>query len=264
MLKKFYNHMPFERIVLLAGKWDTTPIVYHFLQQHFHVDKVIIEEGVSRKEFLKKRVKKLGLVNVAGQVLFQLMIAKPLSKTSKKRIGDIEKEYNLDDSPIPDQQVIEVSSVNAQGCLEQLKALQPDLVIVHGTRIISRKILQGVKSPFINIHAGITPRYRGSHGAYWALANNDKENCGVTVHLVDAGIDTGNVLAQSTIPHTNEDNFATYPYLQLAEGLKLLKEVIEKLEREERHVVKNDLDSALWHHPTLWSYLWKWITKGVK
>jgi folate-dependent phosphoribosylglycinamide formyltransferase PurN len=264
LLKKFYNRMPFERIVLLAGKWDTTPIVYHFLQQHFHVDKAIIEEGVPRKEFLKKRVKKLGLVNVAGQVLFQLIVAKPLSKISKKRIGEIKNEYNLDGSPIPNQSIIEVGSINAAESLDHLKNIKPDLVIVHGTRIISKKILQGVNATFINIHAGITPRYRGSHGAYWALANADKENCGVTVHLVDAGIDTGNILAQSFIPYTKADNFVTYPYLQLAEGLKLLKEVIEKLGKNERPVVKNDLDSALWHHPTIWSYLWKRITKGVK
>jgi folate-dependent phosphoribosylglycinamide formyltransferase PurN len=256
--------MPFDKIVLLAGKWDTTPIVYHFLQQHFHVDKTIIEGGVPRKEFLKKRVKKLGLVNVAGQVLFQLLVAKPLSKISKKRIGEIKADYNLDSSPIPKKHVIEVSSVNATETLNELTTLQPDLVIVHGTRIISKKILQSVNATFINIHAGITPRYRGSHGAYWALANNDKENCGVTVHLVDAGIDTGNVLAQCIIPYTKEDNFVTYPYLQLAEGLKLLKEVIEKLEKDERRVVKNNLDSALWHHPTLWCYVWKRITKGVK
>jgi folate-dependent phosphoribosylglycinamide formyltransferase PurN len=256
--------MRFERIALLSGKWDTTPIVYNFLQQYFHVDKAIVEESVPRKEFLKKRVKKLGVISVTGQVLFQLMIAKPLAKLSRKKIGAIKKEYNLDSSPIPKKYVVEVSSVNAMESLNQLKTLQPDLVIVHGTRIISKKILQAVNATFINIHAGITPRYRGSHGAYWALANNDKENCGVTVHLVDAGIDTGNVLAQTIIPYTKEDNFVTYPYLQLAEGLKLLKEVIEKLEREERPVVKNDLDSALWHHPTLWGYLWKRIIKGVK
>lgn len=256
--------MPFEQIVLLAGEWDTTPVVYHFLQKYFHVDKVIIEEGMPRKEFLKKRVKKLGMVNVAGQILFQLLIAKPLSKLSKKRIDTIKKEYGLNSSAIPQQEVVEVISVNAPECLDQLKALHPDLVIVHGTRIISKKLLQNFNATFINIHAGITPRYRGSHGAYWALANNDKDNCGVTVHLVDAGIDTGNVLAQTIIPHTKEDNFVTYPYLQLAEGLKLLKDVIEKLERNEKPVVKNDLDSALWHHPTLWGYLWKRITKGVK
>jgi len=256
--------MSFNRIVLLAGKWDTTPVVYHFLRKNFGIHKMIIEDSVPRKEFLKKRIKKLGWYNVAGQVLFQFIIAKPLGKLSKKRIAAIKKNYDLDDAPVPPSDVFEVNSVNAPQCLEQLQILQPDLVIVHGTRIISKKILQGVRAPFINIHAGITPRYRGSHGAYWALANNDKNNCGVTVHLVDAGIDTGNILAQRLIPYTSQDNFVTYPYLQLAEGLQVLKDVIESLERGERSVVKNDLDSALWHHPTLWNYLWKRITKGVK
>jgi folate-dependent phosphoribosylglycinamide formyltransferase PurN len=96
------------------------------------------------------------------------------------------------------------------------------------------------------------------------LYNNDAAHCGVTVHLVDAGIDTGNVLAQAQIPFTRKDNFSTYPYLQLAEGLVLLKEVILRMEKGERPVVHNQLDSALWHHPTLWGYVWKRLTKGVR
>lgn len=256
--------MPFERIVLLAGKWETTPIVYHFLKRNFQVDAIIIEDAVPRKEFLKRRLRKLGWVTVSGQVLFQVLIAKPLTQFSKKRIAEIKQQYRLNDEAIPEQQIHKVNSVNNDTCLQVLQSMQPDLVIVHGTRIISKKILHASDATFLNIHAGITPRYRGSHGAYWALANNDKENCGVTVHLVDAGIDTGNVLAQTKIPFTEKDNFTTYPYLQLAEGLQLLKDVIQKLERGEKPSVKNELDSALWHHPTLWSYLWKRILKGVK
>jgi folate-dependent phosphoribosylglycinamide formyltransferase PurN len=66
-----------------------------------------------------------------------------------------------------------------------LKAINPDLVIVNGTRIISKKVLSSINSKFVNIHVGITPKYRGVHGTYWALVNNDVENSGVTVHFVD-------------------------------------------------------------------------------
>jgi folate-dependent phosphoribosylglycinamide formyltransferase PurN len=256
--------MPFKRIVLLAGKWDTTPLVYNFLQEHFGVEAVILEDGVPRNEFLKKRIRKLGWFEVAGQVMFQILVGKPLSILSKKRIGQIKRNYSLNDTAIPPDKVIAVPSVNSESSLHHLKQMQPDLVVVHGTRIISKKILQGVDAPFINIHAGITPQYRGSHGAYWALANGDAANCGVTVHLVDAGIDTGGVLAQATIPYTKQDNFITYPYLQLAEGLQLLKDVVQKMERGEKWEVKTGVSSALWHHPTLWGYLWKRATKGVK
>jgi folate-dependent phosphoribosylglycinamide formyltransferase PurN len=262
--KKSYNHMPFNKIVLLAGKWDTTPVVYNFLSSHYSISKVIIEDAVPRKQFLQKRAKKLGWFTVGGQVLFQLLVAKTLQRSSKKRVAEIIQEYDLSRTPIPTQQILAVSSVNATESLQALQNLQPDLVIVHGTRIISKKILQATNAVFINIHAGITPRYRGSHGAYWALTNNDKENCGVTVHLVDAGIDTGNILAQGTIPFTAQDNFVTYPWLQLAEGLKLLKNSVDKLEKGEMVPVKNELNSALWHHPTLWGYVWKRIRKGVK
>src|SRR5206468_1975891 len=64
------------------------------------------------------------------------------------------------------------------------------------------------------------------HGAYWALAENDATHCGVTVHLVDAGIDTGGILAQSQITPTARDNFATYGMLQTAIGLRLLRDVV--------------------------------------
>jgi folate-dependent phosphoribosylglycinamide formyltransferase PurN len=253
-----------KRILLLAGEWDTTPVVYQFLAKHFIVEKVIIEAPVSRKKFLKNRIKKLGYLSVAGQTLFQLLVAKPMRKVSEKRVQEILREHGLSRATIPDEKIKRVKSVNEEECLQALREAAPDLVIVHGTRIISKKILQETKSTFINIHAGITPRYRGSHGAYWALANNDTENCGVTVHLVDPGIDTGGIAAQGRIEITAKDNFTTYPYLQLAKGLELLKPVIENYFAQNLQTQKNNLNSALWHHPTIWYYLQKRLLKRVK
>ena len=256
--------MPFDRIVLLAGKWDTTPIVYNFLQSNFHVETVILEQKVARKQFLRRRIKKLGWLNVLGQLLFQLFVARPLSRFSRARIEEIKAKYRLNNADIPAEKIFPVMSVNSDTTVRKLQLLQPDLVVVHGTRIISKSVLQSTGAQFINIHAGITPRYRGSHGGYWAIANNDEKNCGVTVHLIDAGIDTGKVLAQAPILVTRKDNFSTYPYLQLAEGLNLLRGVIKQLESGGTPGVKNELNSALWHHPTLWGYLWRRLRKGVK
>lgn len=256
--------MQTKRIVLLAGEWDSTPVVYNFLQKHFGVVAVIVEKPVPRKQFLRNRMKRLGLVSVAGQVLFQLMIAKPLRKVSEKRVQRILVENQLSDSQIPQEKLITVQSVNDDYTLKHLREIKPDLVVVHGTRIIAKHILQNTSATFLNIHAGITPRYRGSHGAYWAMVNDDIENCGVTVHVVDAGIDTGGIVAQDVISITNQDNFSTYPYLQLAKGLQLLKRVIAQFFSGEMTMKKNSLNSALWHHPTLWYYLYKRLTRRVK
>src|SRR5690606_24425483 len=92
-----------------------------------------------------------------------------------------------------------VPSVNATQCIDLVQKIEPDIVVVNGTRIISKKVLDAVPVSFINTHVGITPKYRGVHGAYWALACGDTDNCGVTVHLVDKGIDTGGILKQAVI-----------------------------------------------------------------
>jgi methionyl-tRNA formyltransferase len=245
-----------RRIVMLAGKGDSTNILFHSLKNEYDILAVILEDAVSTKEFLKKRIKKLGIWKVAGQVLFQLSVSKILNRISSARKKEILKKYDLDVSKIPAGKVIKVDSVNNPKCISLLQKLNPEIVIVNGTRIISEKVLGSVPVKFINIHAGITPKYRNVHGAYWALVNNDLENCGVTVHEVDRGIDTGNIIYQKKIEITNRDNFSTYPLLQLAEGIIYLKRTLSDIFSNNVSFKKNNLESKIWHHPTLAQYLY--------
>ncbi len=253
-----------NKIIILATEGKTSNICYHFLDKTFEVDSIIFERSVSRKTFLQRRIKKLGYVHVVGQILFQLIVPKILGIWSKKRIEDIMPEKQFMASPPPSQKTVYVNSVNDQTCIAMLQEKKPDLVIVNGTRIISKKVLSSLDCPFVNIHAGITPYYRGVHGGYWALANQDKERCGVTVHLVDKGIDTGSILKQANIQPTAHDNYNSYPYLQLKEGLQLLKECMPSLLDQTYTIVNSKEKGLLWHHPTLWSYLKNWIKYGVK
>ena len=241
---------------MLAGPGASTNILFHALDQVFGVQRIIVEESVSQSQLLKRRVEKLGLSKVIGQVLFKVLVSAPLQRSSARRIQAIQAANNLHDKPVPENQLTRVSSVNSPECIAALQALQPDVIVVNGTRIIAKKVLQAVSCPFINTHAGITPLYRGVHGGYWALANNDPSHCGVSVHLVDAGIDTGGILYQALIKPEVEDNFATYPMLQLAAGLPLLIQAVQdalagKLQLQPAPVG----DSHLWSHPTLAEYL---------
>jgi methionyl-tRNA formyltransferase len=145
-----------------------------------------------------------------------------------------------------------------------LTALKPDAVVVNGTRIISKNVLSCIDAPFINTHMGITPRYRGVHGGYWALARGDAEHCGVTVHLVDQGIDTGGVLYQDTIRSEESDNFTTYPIHQIAEAIPLMKAALKDVEERRLTVKAGVLPSQLWYHPTIAEYFQGYLQKGVK
>ena len=116
------------------------------------------------------------------------------------------------------------------------------VAVLDRTRVVDR-----VDAPFVNVHAGITPLYRGVHGGYWALASGDRGNCGVTVHLVDEGVDTGGILGQARVDPGPHDDFSTYPLLQLAAGLPLLLEVLPAVAAGQARTLPPPLgESRLW------------------
>lgn len=252
------------KIILLGRQGLATNIVFHAINDSFGIGTVVLEEPESMSVFLKRRVKKLGIWTVFGQLLFMTLVVKPLVFLSKKRKNEIVSSEKLNTSPIPSEKIVKVSSINAAETIRLLQNFNPDLVIVNGTRIISKKVLNALACKFMNTHAGTTPKYRGVHGAYWALTQDDKQLCGVTVHYVDEGIDTGNIISQALIEPTATDNFTTYPLLQLAEGVKLLKKAIEESKNGAILPIQGTGKSHLWYHPTIWQYLYYWTMKGIK
>ena len=253
------------KIVLLAGKSQSSKFLYNKLNKQFTIDYVIYEDKVKTLHLIKSRVKKFGILKVINQILFQTVIVFLLKLFSKSRINEIQKQFGLENSEIPSKKLINVDSVNCDDCLKVLKQIEPDLIIVNGTRIISKNILNNVQALFINTHVGITPEYRGVHGAYWALVNSDAQNCGVTVHKVDEGIDTGDLIKQSRIKITGKDNFVTYPYIQTGVGILLMEDTINKIKNNNIDCYKKPNSiSNVYTHPTFTEYLYNYFVKNVK
>lgn len=246
-----------KKIIILATDCDTTQILYNSLRTDFEIERVVLEESVSKKLLIKRRIKKLGIINVGGQLLFLILILPFLKWSSKKRKAAIAASYNLNFDPVPEKKITRISSVNDSTCKDILQKISPDLVIINGTRIIGEKTLNSISAPFINIHAGITPQFRGVHGGYWAIATGNKEFFGTTIHRVDTGIDTGTVLEQIVGKPEKSDNFSTYPYLQYAICLPRLKNLISRFIINSELNKKNPLtkESKLWYHPTLWEWI---------
>lgn len=252
-------------VVLLAVDGASTRIVYHALRPEFPDLRVVLEEPVSRALLLRRRRAKLGTPAVAGQLFFMAAVAPALRRRGEARIRRIKAEHGLDDSPI-DGPVVHVPSVNSAQARDVLRALQPSVVLVNGTRIIGKETLRCVPAPFLNTHSGITPLYRGVHGGYWALYDGRPELVGTTIHLVDEGIDTGRVVEQVVFQPTREDSFATYGYLHIAAALPALRRAVRAaasgtLEFSEP---RGDLGSRLRSHPTLLEYLHARLVRGVR
>ena len=156
-----------------------------------------------------------------------------------------------------------MQSVNSPECRALLARLNPAVVGVYGTRILQPATLASVAASFINYHAGINPKYRGQHPGYWALAEGDAENAGVTIHLVDEGVDTGSVLYQTRVTFAPEDTIASYQHLQAAHAIPLFARAIEDAKAGRLVPRAVDLPSRQYFPPTLWGYLATGLSRGV-
>jgi Formyl transferase len=249
-----------DKVALLTCESDIGRIAACYLTARFPGLAVVVERSMARSLLLRRRVKRLGLVRVGGQLAF-MAFQRVQRRASRGRIAEIVGQAN---PPWPDtSELIRVPSINSPECVAHLKRLRPRAILVVGTRIIAEEVLSAVDAPFINYHAGITPKYRGVHGGYWAKAEGDPGNFGVTVHLIDKGIDTGDVLYQARLGSTAEDNYSTFPYLQLVAALPLLERAAEDAVAGTLRPQKVDLPSRLWSHPTLWQYVKTGLRRGV-
>ncbi len=254
-----------KKIVLLGREDSPTAILYNALRSDFPIAAVVVEEGESRLKFVKRRAKRLGLGKALGQIAFRLAVVPWLKVTSRRRVREILRQSTLDASPMPVANLTKVTSVNSDECIRVLQELKPSVIVVSGTRIIAARVLNCVRAVFINMHAGITPMYRGVHGGYWALVEKNLDACGVTVHEVDTGVDTGRILGQARITPNGVDNFSTYGFLQLAAGLPLLKKAIrDACEGQLQPAAAPGGESRLWTHPTFGEYVYHRIKSGVK
>lgn len=251
------------KIVMLVGKGNSSKYMYNAIRKDYKIIKVFEENGSNKLNLLKRRLKKIGFFKVFGQIVF-LMFSKILRLKTKKRMKKIIDGYRLNDEPIEKDILNKVKNINSDEVINELKRIDPDVVIVNGTSVIYEKVLLSVRAKFINTHLGITPKYRGVHGGYWAIANNDMDNCGTTVHLIDKGIDTGGILYQDTIQIDVNDNYWTYPLHQIKIGINLMLKALNDIENNRLQIVENNLESKLWYHPDIWTYTKNYLFKKVK
>jgi methionyl-tRNA formyltransferase len=90
---------------------------------------------------------------------------------------------------------IEVGDVNSPEFVKKLKDLKVGILLSFCGQIYREEILSIPGMKIVNKHCALLPHYRGVFPMFWALLNKEKE-VGITVHIIDKGIDTGAILAQ--------------------------------------------------------------------
>lgn len=223
---------------------------------------VILETPESKKQLLLGRAGRQGWLQAIGQ-LGTMVLTRLGKRFFAGHAANIIAEQKLQTEPRPGQKIIHVPSANAPECLQAIEDIRPGVVLLAGCRLLSRQTLAKMPCPVLNYHAGITPKYRGMNGGYWALASGDAENFGTTVHLVDAGVDTGGVLQQARGKPGPGDTISSYALRQAAFSRDICVDAVSDALAGKLATSDPGLPSKQWYHPTIWFYLWTGAKSGV-
>jgi methionyl-tRNA formyltransferase len=148
----------------------------------------------------------------------EILFIVPRSDTQDDTLKKLSLQYNID--------YLYPVKINSMEFIELVKSYKADLFVsMSFNQIFKAEILDIPEYGVINCHAGRLPFYRGRNILNWALIN-DEQNFGITVHYVDEGIDTGDIINQKIYPITDEDDYDSLLKVAYIECASILFETI--------------------------------------
>lgn len=129
--------------------------------------------------------------------------------------------------------VMQTLDINAAPAIEFVQECQPDLLVsAYFSQILKSEVIQLARFGVLNIHPGWLPSYRGAMAYFWVL-HNGSDRGGVTVHWIDEGIDSGEILERRSFPVPDNATQETVLMLTAVIGARLLRRVIRRLQNGE-------------------------------
>lgn len=208
------------RIVLFSRvpRWysfKNERLASHLAAESFEIVGVVVEE-VPTVQAIQEWKKKLG-VKVFAKKLGQRLTGKGQNSSNGEKFSKVEI----------DPKVYHFKSHNSPECVEKLRQLSPDVIVLRGCGILKTAVLEVPKIGVINPHYALLPDFRGMDVTEWSALHG--EPIAVSVHSVNAGVDTGTVLKSEIIKPTTEDTVGNLRDKSAALAVRLLREALEDL-----------------------------------
>ena len=163
-------------------------------------------------------------------------------KINESKVKQYAKKNNI--------KILQPENLNDKEFINQIEAIQPDLIIVVAFRKLPFEIFSIPKHGTINLHASLLPNYRGAAPINWCLINNEKKT-GVTTFFINEKIDQGDVLLKEEIIISDEDDFGSLYQKLSSIGSKLLVKTINGVVTDTLKSSKQLMDEDLKIAPKL-------------
>lgn len=184
----------------------------------------IVVQRVRTLESIREWLFKLG-----PEVFLKKCFQKSLQMFGRNRRKKTAETAKVDESmPAVSPPVHVVDSHNSQACIDIVRGLSPEVLILRGCGIIKKPILDIPKLGTINPHYAILPLYRGMDVTEWAALHGDP--VAVSVHFVSEGVDTGAILASRFISVEPGDTTGQLRDKSAQLAVDLFVEVLSRME----------------------------------
>lgn len=139
---------------------------------------------------------------------------------------------------------VKADKANSQKFIKEMQKLAPDVIIVGSWgEILKKEIIKLPKVAAINCHPSLLPSHRGSN-PYVSVIKNKETKTGVTFHLLDEGIDTGEILLQTEVGISENDTGGSLRNKCAFTAKETVLELLDKLENAELIPQKQDNSKA--------------------
>ena len=156
---------------------------------------VVIREPRARLwKRIRREIKRIGIWRFADVLAFRIysriMIHPKDERWTDQTLRELRQRYP--EIP-PSTRILVTPSPNSPETQSFLESIQPAIILARCKHLLNQRIFERAKIGTLVMHPGICPEYRNAHGCFWALANRDTGNVGMTLLKIDAGVDTGPV-----------------------------------------------------------------------
>ena len=251
--------------VLVSAPIDTN--LYSLLVSHLslHEPKVklcgIVTLNLLSLRGIKREYKRLGRGLVAKVLRRCSSVLQKASQAAEVEVPC--SEYGLQHTSLKrmarDHEIpyLKVVDPNDRNSIEFIKKCKPDLILAVGSVIMRRSFLAVPAVGVSNVHMGILPEHRGIGVTEWPIIEGrlDDVGLGVTLHFMDAGVDTGPILKRKKIRTDECESLADVEskYLKemvkmMIDGVRMVRENGIKLERQSRDEIGRQYYST---HPRM-------------
>ena len=152
---------------------------------------------------------------------------RPSGRGKKIRFGPVKTLALAQNLP-----VVQPEKMKDPTLLDTLRSWNPAVIVVAAFgRILPQVILDLSPKGCLNVHGSLLPKYRGAAPIQWAVINGETET-GVTIMVMDAGMDTGAILEQAAVPIAPEDTAGDVASRMAEVGGVLLVSTLQKWMKE--------------------------------